>query len=119
MLPILLFSLLYAALALLWQVPLPVGAAYLALSLWSFLLYALDKSAARAGGRRIRERTLHVLALLGGWPGAILAQQALRHKSSKAAFRSVFWGTVVLNVGAFIAMSSPWVDAWRRLAGSF
>jgi len=42
-----------------------------------------------------------------GWPGALLAQQFLRHKSTKTEFRSVFCGTVVLNVAAFVVLASP------------
>lgn len=110
-----LFLLLYVALTLRWQVPWLVGAGYVGMSLLCFLLYARDKAAARASRRRTPERTLHLLALLGGWPGAILAQQLLRHKSSKASFRSAFWGTVALNVGAFVVLSSPWGGAWHWL----
>ena len=63
-----------------------------------FLVYGLDKLAARQGWRRVRERTLHLLALCGGWPGAWLAQRVFRHKTVKPAFRRWFWLTVVLNV---------------------
>lgn len=112
---ILLFGLLYAALTLWWQVPLAVGAAYLTLSLCSFVLYALDKSAARSGRRRIRERTLHLLALLGGWPGALLGQQLLRHKSSKTSFRAVYWTTVLCNIGCFVVLSAPQGGSWHWL----
>lgn len=85
---------------------------YLGLSLLTFLVYAADKSAARQGARRIPESTLHLLSLCGGWPGALVAQQLLRHKSSKQPFRAVFWVTVVLNVLAFIWLSSPY---FRRI----
>jgi uncharacterized membrane protein YsdA (DUF1294 family) len=47
------------------------------------------------------------LGLAGGWPGAIVAQQIYRHKSNKAAFRSEFWRSVVVNVLAFVALCSP------------
>ena len=59
------------------------------------------------GAWRTPESTLHFLALAGGWPGALLAQQFLRHKSTKVEFRSVFWGTVIMNVAAFLALCSP------------
>ena len=74
---------------------------YLFISLLTFVIYAKDKSAAEKGSWRIPENTLHFLALIGGWPGALLAQQVLRHKSKKQPFRVVFWITVLLNCGAF------------------
>jgi uncharacterized membrane protein YsdA (DUF1294 family) len=72
-----------------------------------FAVYVHDKSAAVDGRWRVSERTLIVLGLAGGWPGAIVAQQIYRHKSNKAAFRSAFWGSVVLNVLAFVVLCSP------------
>ena len=68
----------------------------------------LDKAAAQAGRWRTSEATLHLLALAGGWPGALLAQHWLRHKSAKRAFRAVFWVTVVLNVTGLVVVCSPW-----------
>ena len=72
------------------------------------MAYALDKSAAQQGAWRTRESTLHLLALCGGWPGALVAQQTLRHKSSKAEFRMVFWATVLLNMAALGFLVSPY-----------
>lgn len=63
----------------------------------TFFAYALDKSAAQRGAWRTPEQTLHLLALLGGWPAAWWAQQWLRHKSRKPSFRTAYWGTVLLN----------------------
>jgi uncharacterized membrane protein YsdA (DUF1294 family) len=80
---------------------------YLALSLFTFLIYALDKSAAEAGRRRTPEKILHLFGLAGGWPGALFAQQLLRHKSSKREFQTVFWTTVILNCGALIWLALP------------
>ena len=60
-----------------------------------------------AGQQRTPEARLHLYELLGGWPGALVAQQKLRHKSSKQAFREVFWSTVVLNVLGFVLLASP------------
>lgn len=74
---------------------------YLATGLVTFLLYAKDKSAAQAGGWRTPESQLHLLSLIGGWPGAYYAQQTLRHKSAKREFQQVYWATVVINIAAF------------------
>lgn len=73
---------------------------YAALSLSVFIAYALDKSAARHGERRTPERTLHLLALAGGWPGGMLAQRLLRHKSRKPAFHVVLWTSALLHLAA-------------------
>ena len=71
---------------------------YLGASGITFLVYALDKSAARRDRWRTRESTLHLLSLIGGWPGALAAQQLLRHKSAKPSFQAMFWLTVAVNV---------------------
>lgn len=69
-----------------------------------FAAYALDKRASRTGRRRTPERTLLMLGLAGGWPGAFLAQRWLRHKSSKRAFQAKFWLTVVLHIAVVGAL---------------
>jgi uncharacterized membrane protein YsdA (DUF1294 family) len=76
--------------------------AYAVLSFITFAAYAFDKSAARKGHSRIREAALHLLGLAGGWPGALIARQALPHKSRKASFRKVFWATVVINCALLV-----------------
>ena len=73
---------------------------YAALSLVTFFAYAFDKSAAQRGAWRTSEGTLLFLGLAGGWPGALIAQEILRHKSKKASFRTVFWITVFVNCAA-------------------
>ena len=70
---------------------------YVALSLFTFAMYANDKVAAKAGRWRISEYKLHVFELVGGWPGAMIAQSALRHKSKKQSFRFVYWLMVIAN----------------------
>ncbi|MCL1120604.1 DUF1294 domain-containing protein [Shewanella seohaensis] len=80
------------------MLPIAIVGLYLLLSLCTFIAYAFDKSAARKGRWRTKESTLHLMSLLGGWPGALFAQQLLRHKSVKAAFRQLFWLTVVTNL---------------------
>lgn len=84
---------------------LPVEAIFVALavSAITFVVYALDKHAAQTGRWRTPESTLHLLELAGGWPGAWIAQQWLRHKSRKPGYRVVFWTMVALHVFALVA----------------
>lgn len=86
------------------KVPAWVVGWYGVASLVCFAVYARDKSAAVQGRRRVPEDTLLMLGLLGGWPGAIVAQQRLRHKSSKASFRVRFWGTVLGNMAGLVGL---------------
>jgi uncharacterized membrane protein YsdA (DUF1294 family) len=80
---------------------------YLGASAVAFLAYALDKSAARHDRWRTQETTLHIFGLIGGWPGALAAQELLRHKSKKQSFQVVFWATVVANCSALGWLFSP------------
>ena len=70
------------------------------LSLVAFIAYGFDKRRAQANGRRVPENTLHLLALFGGWPGALLGQRIFRHKTQKFGFRFVFWLCVTLHLAA-------------------
>lgn len=70
----------------------------LVMSLACFVAYGRDKRSAANGSRRIPEQTLHTLALLGGWPGALLGQRHFRHKTKKLSFLIVFWCVVVLHI---------------------
>ena len=79
-------------------------AVYGLVSVVTFIVYAIDKSAARNDRRRIPEKTLHLLALCGGWPGALFAQKLLRHKTQKQPFLTVFWCIVVIHVIALISL---------------
>lgn len=74
-------------------------------SVATFVAYARDKAAATKGRRRTKETTLHLLSLVGGWPGALVAQAALRHKTQKREFRTVFWITVAVNCVAVVCLS--------------
>jgi len=89
------------------RIPPLILALYLVASLLTFIMYALDKSAAKKGAWRTQESTLHLMSLAGGWPGALIAQQKLRHKSKKQSFRLVFWLTVFLNCSAFFWLFTP------------
>lgn len=91
------FLVVVSTLALLGYLPLFLLAVYVLMSLLTLGFYFFDKNAARAGGWRTPESTLHLLAVLCGWPGAMFAQQRLRHKTQKQSFRVIFWLTVVVN----------------------
>lgn len=97
------FAILYGYVSLRWGFHMPLLLAYLGLSALAFMAYAFDKSAAVSGRWRTAEQTLHLLSLAGGWPGALLAQQLLRHKTSKPGFIGLFWITATINALAFVA----------------
>lgn len=102
--PILWAALLWAA-VLGWasatqRLPAWVVPAWLGLNVWTFVVYWRDKWAAQRGQWRTPENSLHLWSLLGGWPGARIAQQVLRHKSRKEAFQTTYWATLVVHVAA-------------------
>ena len=71
--------------------------AYLLASLVTYGLYRHDKRQAQRGRWRIPEKLLHAAALYGGWPGALVAQQRLRHKTRKLRFLMPFWSIVIVH----------------------
>ena len=89
------------------KLPIILLGAYGLLSLLAFAMYKKDKSAAEWDEWRTPESTLHLISLVGGWPGALLAQNTLRHKSSKVSFRVVYWITVLLNCGILVWFLTP------------
>ncbi len=78
---------------------------YLALvvvvSLVTFGLYGWDKRQAKKDGWRVPEFRLHVLAFLGGWPGAMFGQDFFRHKTQKLNFKLITWLAAALHVIGF------------------
>lgn len=86
-------------------------ALYPAMSLVSLLLYWQDKQQARTQTWRTPEKVLHASELLGGWPGALLAQQLFRHKTRKVSYQLVCWAIVALH-------QAFWAD-WLLLGGRY
>ncbi len=76
--------------------------AYVTASVVAFGLYWYDKQQARTGQWRTPEKVLHGVELLGGWPGAFVAQQVLRHKTRKVPFQVVFWLIVAAHQAVWI-----------------
>jgi uncharacterized membrane protein YsdA (DUF1294 family) len=99
MMPVLacLFVALLGGLAISGDLPPAVPLLYVVASLTAFVLYRADKMAAISGRPRTPEDTLLVIGLVGGWPGALVAQHLVRHKSRKTSFQILFWASVVVN----------------------
>lgn len=84
----------------------------------SYTSYAVDKRRARQQEWRISEAVLHVTELLGGWPGAFLAQRRLRHKVSKRGYQLAFWLIVLAYQFAAFDSLQNWQfsrSAWDYL----
>lgn len=81
---------------------------YVLVSTITFWFYWNDKRRAQTGRRRFTENSLHLMALLGGWPGALLAQQLFRHKTRKLSFQFISWLIVMLHLAFWL----DWV--WFR-----
>lgn len=88
----------------------------LAVSLFTYLRYARDKRQARAQGWRESEMGLHLMELIGGWPGAFVAQRRLRHKSAKGAYQGWFVLIVGLHQGVALDALLGWPVARSLLA---
>jgi len=95
-------------------IPIELVYLYAIMSIVAFLMYAKDKNAAQRDEWRTSESTLHALSLLGGWPGAKIAQSFLRHKSRKLSFRVTYWVTVAANCGAVYWLVTPEGSMWLR-----
>ncbi|KRB53159.1 hypothetical protein ASE04_08070 [Rhizobium sp. Root708] len=85
---------------------LTILALFMGLNALAFLVYFLDKQAARSRRRRISERTLLTLALIGGSLGAVCAQRLLRHKTQKEPFRTLLKAILVFHATAVIVLSA-------------
>jgi uncharacterized membrane protein YsdA (DUF1294 family) len=81
---------------------------YAVTSLVTLVAYGLDKRAAIKGRTRIPESTLHLLELIGGFPGGFVGQHLFRHKRAKVRYMVVFWVIVVVHAAAW----GTW--AWFR-----
>jgi uncharacterized membrane protein YsdA (DUF1294 family) len=81
---------------------------YSGTSVLTFVMYALDKRRAQRGQWRVSEARLHVLELLGGWPGGLAARRVLRHKARKWKFLVVSWVIVAAHVAAWMVWWMWW-----------
>lgn len=107
-----------AALAAAGRLDVSWPALYYGASIITYGVYSRDKAAARGAGRRTRERTLHLLSLAGGWPGALIAQARLRHKTRKPSFLAGYWFTVIANCIALAVLVAKGVSPMKILLGA-
>jgi uncharacterized membrane protein YsdA (DUF1294 family) len=87
-------------------------------SVFGYVVYAAEKNRARRGDWRVPEQSLHLVELIGGWPGAFVAQRRLRHKCSKVSYQIVFW--IIVWAHQFVALD--FVLGWvlvRRVTAYF
>ncbi|MEZ6047998.1 MAG: DUF1294 domain-containing protein [Planctomycetaceae bacterium] len=82
------------------------------MSLLTYGVYWWDKRKAQQQEWRTPEKTLHTLSLLGGWPGALLAQWHIRHKNRKMTFQVTFWVVVAINLLWTMKMFAPEWAGW-------
>lgn len=80
-----------------------------AASVVAFVLFGLDKRAARRGERRRPERVLVWWSLAGGWLGAFAAMSLFRHKTCSPGFRRRIWGAAVVHAVLVGAALVWWV----------
>lgn len=109
---VLCYVIVLGALLVMRRIDVWVPALVLGLSLISYLVYWQDKRAAQRDQWRTREKSLHLLALFGGWPGALFAQGRLRHKSRKLSFQVAFWISVVLNCLLIAGLATNHGQQW-------
>jgi uncharacterized membrane protein YsdA (DUF1294 family)/cold shock CspA family protein len=112
------FLIALAALAAVGRLEISFLALYYGVSIITYGSYARDKTAAQNAGRRTPESTLHLMSLVGGWPGALIAQVLLRHKTRKPSFLIGYWFTVIVNCIALGVIVVKGVSPLKALLGA-
>ena len=64
----------------------------------AFAVFGIDKRRAVKDQWRVSEKSMHWLALFGGWPGAVIGRELFRHKTQKMAFRLLLPFFAVLHM---------------------
>lgn len=93
-------------------------ALYYGASIITYGVYARDKKAAQNAGWRVHESTLHLMSLVGGWPGALIAQVLLRHKTRKLSFLIGYGFTIIVNCIALGVIVGKGVSPMKILLGA-
>lgn len=95
---VILFCLVIAGLVWLKLLPFWLVPTYTVMSVFTFIVYGIDKYKAKKDKVRVPESTLHIYDVLGGWLGAVFEQAFFRHKTLKQSFRKWFLLTISVNV---------------------
>jgi len=74
---------------------------FLIVNVIAFILIGYDKYLAKAKKRRVSEKTLLALVLIGGTIGSGLAMLFFRHKTAKRSYLMKFWGIFLLQIVVF------------------
>lgn len=112
------FLIALASLAALGWLEISWLALYYGASIITYGCYSRDKTAAHNARRRTPESTLHLMSLVGGWPGALIAQNTLRHKTRKPSFLVEYWLTVIVNCIALGVIVGKGVSPVKVLLGA-
>lgn len=57
----------------------------------TFIVMLVDKLQSSSRSRRVRERTLFVLTVVGGSPAMLFSMYTIRHKNRKLSFQLTVW----------------------------
>jgi uncharacterized membrane protein YsdA (DUF1294 family)/cold shock CspA family protein len=89
---------------LLWRAKNPIPFfSYGVFSLLTIIIYGADKTHAAIRTWRVPEIYLHILELMGGWPGALIAESALRHKTRKSLYKAVLHAIIAVHLAGWAA----------------
>jgi len=75
-----------------------LSAVYLLMNIISYQVMAADKVRAKKHRQRVPERTLFILAALGGGLGSMLAMRSKRHKTKHISFRLGMPFLLIVNI---------------------
>ncbi|WP_432355915.1 DUF1294 domain-containing protein [Sporosarcina sp. A2] len=75
------------------------------MSIWAFITMGYDKRQAKRRGRRVSEKNLWLLAIVGGGIGAYFGMQVFRHKTLHTSFRVGFLMLALVDVGLILYLS--------------
>ena len=93
-----------------------VGTGLLGVNFLTLLLFWYDKalSQERPMGWRIREQTLLLTALCGGWPAGYIAMRVVHHKLGKRLFREHYAALTEANMSVALILCILFMPAPRK-----